>query len=146
MHPYIVRKEISILAGPAAVWDALTNPAKTKEYFFHCEVFSDWKVGSPITFKGKVLLVKPIEMKGTILAVEPNRFLQYNLVNDHDGDGRTTSTVTDQLHYEGGVTTLSITDDVGDGEGAEERYERSDKGWEQVLNGLKELVEKEQAL
>ena len=38
-----------------------------------------------------------------------------------------------------GVTTLHISDDVGLGEGSEERYERSEKGWDKVLNGLKKL-------
>jgi hypothetical protein len=36
---------------------------------------------------------------------------------------------------------LSITDDIGKAEGAEERYKKSDKGWDTVLKGLKELLE-----
>ena len=43
MKDFIVKKEITINATPAEVWDALTNPEKTKEYFFNCEVHSDWK-------------------------------------------------------------------------------------------------------
>ena len=141
MKNFIVKKTVDINAKPSEVWDALTNPEKTKEYFFNCEVFSDWKVGSPITFKGKILLVKKIEMNGKILKIEPEKLLQYSLTNGDDKDNPSTSTVTDELTYKNGVTTLSITDDVGQGEGAEERFEKSEKGWDKVLKGLKELVD-----
>jgi uncharacterized protein YndB with AHSA1/START domain len=143
MENFIVKKKVAINAEPSIVWDALTNPEKTKEYFFNCEVFSDWKVGSPITFKGKIFVVKKIEMNGTILEIEPKKLLKYNLINDDGNDSPSSSTVTDELTYENGITTLSITDDVGKGEGAEDRYEKSIKGWDKVLKGLKELVEKE---
>jgi uncharacterized protein YndB with AHSA1/START domain len=142
MKQFVVRKQIAINADISSVWSALTRPEKTKEYFFNCEVFSDWKVGSPITFKGTVLLVKKMEMKGKILAIEPGKLLKYNLVNTGSGDRQSVSTVTDELSYKDGVTTLSITDDVGDGEGAEERLGKSEKGWDKVLTGLKEFVER----
>ena len=77
-------------------------------------------------------------MSGTILEVEPLKLLKYNLKNSKSSS---TSTVTDQLSYEKGITTLSITDDVGQGKGAEKRFERSMKGWDKVLRGLKEFVE-----
>ena len=143
MKQFIVKKQIKINAAPSEVWDALTNPEKTKEYFFNCEVFSDWKVGSSITFKGRVLLVKKIEMNGKILAIEPEKLLKYNLVNNDQEDQKSISIVTDEISYNNGVTTLSITDEVGDGEGAEERFKKSEKGWDKVLDGLKEIVEKE---
>jgi hypothetical protein len=43
--------------------------------------------------------------------------------------------------YANGVTTLTVTDDVGQGEGAQKRYARSQKGRDRVLRGLKKLVE-----
>lgn len=141
MVKHIVKKQIDIRAEPSAVWDALTNPEKTKEYFFNCEVHSEWKVGSPISFKGKIFLIKKIEMHGTILEIESEKLLRYELENKDGEDDAGKSTVTDQLSYNNGITTLSITDDVGSGEGAEERYERSEKGWDKVLKGLKDLVE-----
>lgn len=137
---YIVKKKIAIKATPSKVWDALTNPEKTKKYFFNCKVFSDWKVGSPITFIGRMFLIKKIELKGKILRVEPHKILKYVIVNE-SGDTASVSTVTDKLSFEKGRTILSVIDDVGQGEGAEKRYKRSAKGWEKVLKGLKELVE-----
>lgn len=140
MKDYVVKKEVSINAEPSVVWDALTDPLKTKKYFFHCKVISSWKEGSPITFKGKMFLVVPIEMKGRILKIEPEKLLQYNLKNTSDKSS-TFSTVTDKLTYANGRTTLSITDDVGAGPDAEKRYHKSEEGWDKVLRGLKDLVE-----
>lgn len=79
MEEFVVRKKISIRAEPSEVWNALTNPEKTKEYFFNCEVYSDWEVGSTIVFTGTLFLIKKIEMKGQILKIEPNKLLQYSL-------------------------------------------------------------------
>jgi uncharacterized protein YndB with AHSA1/START domain len=142
MKQFVVKKQIDVNADISSVWSALTTPEKTKQYFFNCEVCSDWKVGSPITFKGTMLLVKQIEMKGTILAIEPGKLLKYDLVNSGSGDHQSVSTVTDELSHKDGVTTLSITDDVGGGEGAQERFDKSETGWDTVLAGLKEFVEK----
>ena len=138
MKEFIVRKEIHLNAKPEQVWDALTNPEKTKHYFFNAKVYSDWKTGSSITFKGKFFFIIKFAMQGTILAIEPLKLLKYNLKNSKS---HSTSTVTDKLSYKNGITTLSITDDVGQGEGAEKRYERSMKGWDKILSGLKKLVE-----
>lgn len=140
MDNHIVSKQIDIKATPEQVWDALTNPEKTKEYFFHCRVQSDWKPGSPITFKGKMFLLINIEMHGTIIEAVPNKHLEY-LLKNRDGEEESSSHVTDLLSYNDGITTLSVTDNVGSGEGAEERYKKSMKGWDKVLEGLKELVE-----
>jgi len=141
MKEYIVKKKVTIKAMPSDVWDALTNPVKTKKYFFNCEVSSDWKVGSPIHFKGKIFLIKKIELSGEILKIEPGKLLQYNLRNS---DNSSVSTVTDELTYKNGKTTLSVTDNVGEGDGAEERYKKSKKGWDKILKGLKELVEEKE--
>ncbi len=144
MKEFIVKKKINIKAEPSAVWDALTNPKKTKKYFFNCEVFSDWEVGSSIVFKGHIFILKKIEMKGTILEIEPEKFLKYTLQNgDNSEESANFSTVTDELTYENGVTTLTITDDVGQGQEAAKRYAKSVKGWTSVLKGLRKLVENE---
>ncbi|MEP7265290.1 MAG: SRPBCC domain-containing protein [Bacteroidota bacterium] len=144
MKEFIVRKQIAINAAPAEVWDALTNPEKTKKYFFNCEVFSSWKVGEEIIFKGRIFLIKKIELAGKILKIEPGRVLKYTLNNgqEDNDNGTSFSIVTDEISYTNGQTFLSITDDVGNADGAAERYKKSIKGWDKVLKGLKKLVEK----
>jgi len=141
---HIVEKKIIIEASPAEVWDALTDPEKTKKYFFNCEVFSDWKIGNDITFKGKMFLVKKIELQGKIIKIEPGQFLQYTLKNKKSVDSTSAfSTVIIQLTHEGFGTVLYVTDDVGGGDGAKKRQRRSERAWDKVLKGLKALVEEE---
>ena len=142
MSAYVVKKSIRMDADPMTVWNALTDPEKTKKYFFNARVISDWRAGSPITFKGKMFYILPFEMSGNILRIEPGKYLKYTLKNGHANDDASgLSTVTDVLFYENGQTILTITDDVGDGGDAEKRYQRSEKGWDKVLAGLKKLVE-----
>lgn len=126
-------------ALPSEVWEALTKPEKTEKYFFNCRVYSDWKAGSSITFKGRKFLIIKIELNGTIEKIEYGVFLQYTLKNKSGGHSR----VTERLTYDNGLTTLTITDDVDAGPGAEKRFKRSNEGWDKVLEGLKEMVEKE---
>ncbi|MFN8346618.1 MAG: SRPBCC domain-containing protein [Spirosomataceae bacterium] len=141
VEEFIVRKKIVVKAEPSVVWDALTNPKKTRKYFFNCEVFSDWEKGSTIVFRGQMFLLKQIEMKGFILEIIPEQLLKYSLQNGTEEDSF--STVTEVLTYENGETTLTVTDDVGQGEGADKRYKRSAKAWNSVIKGLKELIKKE---
>ena len=128
-------------ASPAEVWDALTNPEKTKKYFFHCKVYSDWQPGSDIVFKGRIFLIKKIELRGKIIEAEPGKILQYRLQNRNSKNTNSSSLVTDELVYANGQTTLTVSDDVGQTEGAEKRFRMSEKGWDKVLKGLKKLVE-----
>src|SRR4051812_36179881 len=122
MSEYVVHKSISINAEPSKVWDALTDPEKTKKYFFNCKVFSSWKQGANIIFRGTLFLIKKIELAGKIVKINPGKLLKYTLGNTN---GNSSSIVTDELSYENGATTLSVTDNVGSGPGAEKRYKRS---------------------
>lgn len=137
---FTVHKRIELMAKPNEVWDALTNPDKTKSYFFNCKVYSDWLKGSSIVFKGRIFLIKKIELKGKILEIEPQKLLKYTLSND-SGKSDTFSTITDEIIYENGRTILTISDNVGEGKGAAERFKKSQKGWDKVLSGLKKLLE-----
>jgi uncharacterized protein YndB with AHSA1/START domain len=140
MENHIVRKEILLDASTDKVWRALTDPKITKKYFYHCKVLSDWKVGSAITFKGKVFWIFPIELNGEIRQIIPGKLLQYTLHNHGGGQ----SLVTDELTNENGKTRLKITDDVGTANGIEKRYKNSMKGWDKILRGLKKTVENHQ--
>lgn len=140
MKEFIVEKKVNINGTPEDVWHALTDPKKTKKYFFNSKVYSDWKVGSPITFKGKMFLIINFEMSGKILEIDAPKILKYSLQN---AKSSSSSIVTDELTYENGITTLQISDNVGSGKDAEKRFRKSDKGWDKILAGLKKLVEKE---
>lgn len=50
---------------------------------------------------------------------------------------RVFSVETIKLTFEDGKTTLVITDDVGEVQGAEERYKKSQKGWTKIIKGVR---------
>jgi uncharacterized protein YndB with AHSA1/START domain len=141
---YVVKKHVTIEASPEEVWQALTDPKFTKNYYFGCEVHSSWKIGSSIRFTRKIFWYT-FELKGEIRKIKPMKLLQYTLMK-HKFFGKSDSTnyslVTDELSLlEDGKTILSITDDVGDAPGAEKRYRKSIQGWDNILHGLKQFLE-----
>ncbi len=62
----IAKASILINAPVLKVWDALTQPDLIKQYLFGTEVTTDWKIGSPITYRG-IWQSKPYEDKDKVL-------------------------------------------------------------------------------
>jgi len=133
--------EVTIQAPVAQVWDALINPEMIKQYLFGTTAISDWKVGSPIVYKGE-WEGKEYEDHGTILAIEPEKLLDttywsaaYGLPDEPENYSRVTYT----LDADGDHTTLHLTQDNCS---SEESKKKSEDNWTMVLNGLKDLLEK----
>src|SRR5215210_9585403 len=75
MNNKFTAQATTLVNVPASkVWDALTNPSLIKQYLYGTEVTSDWKVGSPITYRGE-WEGKSYEDKGEILQIEPDKLL-----------------------------------------------------------------------
>lgn len=78
-----IEKTITIKAPPSAVWDALTNPDRIKEWMgepeMGIEIITDWKAGSPIVIKGFHHI--KFENKGTVLQFDPEKGLQYTYLS-----------------------------------------------------------------
>src|SRR6187455_678971 len=66
------------------VWKALTDPEMIRLYFFGTNTITDWKVGSPIQFKGE-WEGKTYEDKGTILAMQKNKLIRYSYWSSMSG-------------------------------------------------------------
>lgn len=136
------KANITIDAPAFKVWDALTRPELIKLYFFGTEAKSDWKVGSPITFKGEYK-GKSYHDKGTILEVIPNKIFRYNYWSSMSGiDDKPENYVpiTYVLVESNDKTTLTITQQNIPGE---KMKEHSEENWRKVLANLKQLLEKE---
>ena len=140
-----VKKEIQLNADMTKVWEVLTQPGWTKKYMFGCEVESDWIAGSPILWKGTVDGKKIVYVKGTIVSIETGRLLQYTTFDPNSGMEDVPAnytTVTYSLVPEHGHTILSVSQGdyskVADGQ---KRYEETLKGWDMVLENIKELLE-----
>lgn len=69
----ILKKEISIQAPIAKVWNGLIDPEVIKLYLYGTQTISDWKEGSSIVFTG-VWEGKEYEDHGTILKLEKEKY------------------------------------------------------------------------
>src|SRR5262249_32926794 len=74
---YTAEASVNINAPATRVWDALTDPAQVKQYFFGTDLETDWQVGSPMTFRG-VWEGTPYEDFGTVLAMDHPTFIAYS--------------------------------------------------------------------
>lgn len=141
MNKQFTAKAATTIHAPASkVWQALVNPEIIKQYLFDTEVISEWKVGSPITYKGE-WQGKAFEDKGEILAMEPERLLKSTHWSPLSGVPDTPEnyhTVTYTLTEQGESTEMMITQDNN---ASEEEKAHSEKNWQTVLKGMKDLLE-----
>ena len=136
----IAEVSIKIKAPIAKVWDALINPETIKQYMFGTEVTSDWKVGSPIVWKG-VWKEKPYEDKGKILKMEPEQTLKYSHFSPLAGlpdIPENYHTLTYKLSKEKNEIFVSLSQDNNENEKA---LEHSKEMWQKLLDELKKVLE-----
>jgi uncharacterized protein YndB with AHSA1/START domain len=136
----IARSSITIEAPPAKVWQALVTPAAIKQYMFGTNVTSDWREGSPITWKGE-WQGRAYEDKGVIRQFKPNQALQYTHFSPLAGlpdKPENYHTVSIQLSPDGDRTRVSLTQDNNP---TEEARSHSEKNWKMMLDGLKKFLE-----
>ena len=136
----IAKATTVINAPPSKVWDALTQPEQIKQYLFGTQVTTDWRVGSPITYKGE-WKGKAYEDKGKVLEVEPRKRLVSTFWSALAGLPDTPEnykTVRYELAPEGDRTKLTITQDNN---ATQEEATEAEKNWRMVLDGIKKLLE-----
>ena len=142
MNNKFTAQATTLVNAPASkVWDALTSPSLIKQYLYGTEVTSDWKVGSPITYRGE-WEGKSYEDKGEILQIEPEKLLVSTFWSSLAGlpdVPENYKTVRYELSPEGSRTKLTITQDNND---TQEEANHSEQNWNTVLDKLKELLEK----
>ena len=148
--PLIIKNSISIDAEAKKVWDALTNPEHTKKYMFGCEAISDWKIGSPLLWKGVYEGKEMVFVKGNIVELKPGKLLAYTTFDPHsaiEDIPENYLTVTYDLSFDNGKTTLTVTQgDYATVAEGERRYADSynnGEGWNPILQEIKKLVERE---
>ncbi len=107
---------------------------------FHIE--SDWKLGSPVLWKGQD---GSVIVQGNVTALEPNKFLRFTVfdvrgekppVTEEDG-------ITYELTEQNGKTMLRLSQGDFSVMAEGEKYHRlSVEVWDRVLPKVKELAEK----
>ena len=141
MNKALIAKATIIINAPISkVWDALTKPDLIKQYLFGTEVTTDWKVGSPITYKGE-WNGKAYEDKGKVLQIESGKLLVSTFWSSLSGlpdIPKNYKTVRYELSVAGRGTNLTITQDNND---SQEEANHSEQNWQMVLEGIKKLLE-----
>ena len=143
--PMIIKEDVIFKADENTVWDLITNPEKTKQYMFGCEVLSDWKIGSPILWKGKTENYNEIiYVKGNIINFKKNKKVSFTMLDPNIGIADIPENYI-ELSYEvtkiESGTLLTITQgDFNGTENAEKRFEESKQGWKMVIPLMKKLL------
>lgn len=148
-QPLFVTNSITINAPASAVWDALVNPLKTKQYMFGCEAVSDWKPGSELLWKGLANDQEVIFVKGYIISTDPGKHLEYTTFDPNDSSMADVPEnylhVVYDLREENGHTILTASQgDFRTVAKGKERYEEvfnGGLGWTPILEKIKAFVE-----
>jgi uncharacterized protein YndB with AHSA1/START domain len=116
---------------PEKLWEALTNPEFTRQYWGGRRIEFDWELGSPVKMtssKGEH------EILGKVIESRRCELLSYTW------HSKPPSKVTFLLEPFGAVMRLTVTHGGLSPESKE--YERTRQGWIAILSSLKSLLER----
>jgi uncharacterized protein YndB with AHSA1/START domain len=135
-----------VKAPPATIWKALTTSSSMKQFFFGADVVTDWKVGSPVFFRGE-WKGKPYEDKGIIKSMDVNErlaFTHWSPLSGVEDKPENYHVVSFDLTPSSGGTEVMLTQtNLNDVEPlTEENRQEYAKNWTMVLEGLKKVVER----
>jgi uncharacterized protein YndB with AHSA1/START domain len=135
----------TINAPPAAVWKALTNASSLKQFFFGSDIVTDWRIGSPIRFRGD-WKGKPYEDKGTIQSFDVDRrlaFTHWSPLSKLEDKPENYHIVSFDLRPVSGGTEVVLTQtNQSDSEPLTPEIRKEyEKNWTMLLDGLKKMVE-----
>jgi uncharacterized protein YndB with AHSA1/START domain len=134
--------ELFIRTTPEKLWQALTEGAVTKQYFFGEEIRSDWKPGSEWYSTGAE---GKRDVEGKVLECDPRKRLVITWHILYDASlSKEVSRVTYLIEPRGEMCKLSVTHDVS--EAPKTAGHVSSNGWQWVLSSLKSLLETGQGL
>jgi uncharacterized protein YndB with AHSA1/START domain len=140
MTNFLATAETDIEAGPARVWEVLTDPESLKELWFGAEVKTDWQQGSAVTWSGE-WEGKAYQDKGEILEVDPGRLLKlthYSPLTGQPDVPENYHTLTYELDGTGTATHLKLTQDNN---GSLEEAQHAQGMWESMVAKVKETAE-----
>ena len=125
------------------VWQALTQPEFTRQFFFGTTWESQWKTGAPWKMIGSDGQIKD---SGEILEIDPPRRLVITWRNEFkpeitaEGYGR----MSYELEQEGEMVKLTVLHEM---DKAESKMIRAvSNGWPMILSSLKTLLETGESL
>jgi uncharacterized protein YndB with AHSA1/START domain len=134
--------EIYIKTTPERLWEAITDDAQRRRYWFGVGVVSDWGPGSAYE-QTSPAAPGPIAAGENLEVDPPRRLVQsFNALWGEDVRAESTSRVTWEIEPVGDSCRLTVIhDQLRDGANAQIYG-----GWPQVLSGLKTLLETGESL
>ena len=141
MNGHVATAEVDISASPSQVWNALTDPALIEKYMMGSHVETSWQPGDPITWKGEYD-GREYEDHGEVVAVEPQRRLEvthFSPLTGQEDKPENYHSVEYTLSDRGDRVHVTLRQDNN---GSEDEATHSAENWQQMLDGLKELVER----
>jgi len=141
----IIKKVVRFKANKEQVWDLLTLPALTKQYMYGCEVLSDWKVGSPIHWKGLTEEGEDIiHVKGEIISITIREQVSFTIFDPNIGLSdipenyvKLTYTLKELADS---IELTIIQSDLTGKENAEKRYQESIAGWDMIIPIMEKVI------
>jgi uncharacterized protein YndB with AHSA1/START domain len=133
----------SIVIGVPAerVWDALTDPRLMEKWLHGTEVETDWKINSPIIYRG-TWEGKSYVDKGTVIEVDKPKRLRatfWSSLSGKEDKPENYEVVSYELEEKGKKTQLILTQSNCK---TQEEADLSAKNWATVLKDLQALLEK----
>ena len=128
--------EVEIATTPERLWQAITDPDFTRQYWYGALSISDWQVGSRWESRspeGEVYL------GGEILEIDPPRRLvhTFHVVHEPDAAAEAPSRIEWEITQIGDRCRLTV---IHTGRGPA-TMDYTSGGWETILGGMKALLE-----
>ncbi len=129
--------EVYIRTTPERLWRAITDPADTERYYYHCRVESDWTPGSSLRYVDNGRL----SLDCIITEIEPQKRLAHTFTAKFDPvlAAEPPTRVTWEIEQMGELCRLRVTHDDFPAENA--TFRDTAEGWPVILSSLKSLVE-----
>lgn len=148
MDKLFVKNEIRINASANKVWDALVNPDQTEKYMFGCRTISDWKVGSPLLWRGKYEGNEMDFVTGYVMEIIPGQLLKYSVIDPYATYPITPENhlvVTYQVETLDDECLLTVVQDgfetVAEGMKRYQDVYNKGEGWMPILVAIKAILE-----
>jgi uncharacterized protein YndB with AHSA1/START domain len=127
-----------IRTTPEALWEALTSPEWTRQYWMGTHQETDWRPGSPWTL---VFADGSVADSGEVVEAEPGKRLVLRWRNEWKPELKAEgySLCTIEMEPKGNAVKLTVTHTM-DREGSS-FIQAVGNGWPQLLSNLKSLLE-----
>lgn len=132
-----------IRTTPEKLWQALTSPEFTQQYWGRRSIQSEWEVGSSVKH---IREDGGFDWQGEVLEADPPKRLSYtwDVVPQEGQEKEPVSRVTFELMPMGDVVRLQLVHDELESQEAADELVNS--GWSPILSSLKSLLETGEAL